>query len=295
MFNHLFDIKKKIRIQTILDKCLNSQPYAFDIARFDEIHPIVSGNKLFKLKYNIEEAIKLQKKGILTMGGPFSNHLVATAYLCHTFNMPSIGMVRGEIPKELSHTLSSCINQNMQLIPVERAVFNEKSQVMQRLINEYSDFHFIPMGGSNDAGIRGAAEMTDMVPNFESYDLIFCAIGSGTMTKGIQKKILPHQQLIGIPVMKIKPEEREDFMLCYGSDKRLKIYFDFAGKGYGKTEPRIIEFISQMLDQHQLPLDFVYTGKLVYAIRLLIEKGAIDRTKKILAIHSGGLQGNLSL
>ena len=295
MFNHLFDTIKKIKILPILHRSENGCNYLFHIARFDELDPFISGNKYFKLKYNIENVLSKKKAGILTMGGAFSNHLVATANICNRYGLKSIGLIRGEIPERLNHTLSYCISQNMQLIAVPRDAFAKNSEIVEKIIHEISDFHFVPMGGANEVGIKGAAEMTDMITDYASYDVIICAIGSGTMFKGFQKRILPHQELIGIPVIKIQEAEKNAFIKSYITNNNIKVYTGFAGKGYGKPDPNILALMNDIYTQHQLPLDFVYTGKIMNALLRLIDENIIDAKKKILFIHSGGLQGNRSL
>lgn len=295
MFNHLFNTIKKIEILPILHRSENGRNYRFHVARFDELDPVISGNKFFKLKYNIERALLNKKAGIITMGGAFSNHLVATANICKRYGLKSIGLIRGEIPATLNHTLAYCQSENMEFIPVPRHQFSENADTIHKIIKEHPDFHFVPMGGANDDGIRGAAEMTDMIADYASYDVIICAIGSGTMFKGFQKKILPHQQLIGIPVMKIQEEDKNEFIKSYTINNNIKIYTAFAGKGYGKADTNILALMNEIYTQHQLPLDFVYTGKLMNALLRLIDENKIDAKKKILFIHSGGLQGNRSL
>lgn len=295
MINHLFDIQKKVRIHPVRIPNKNVKDLYFDVARFDELHPVVSGNKFFKLKYNIESAIHHNKVGIITMGGAFSNHLVATAFASNLFGLSSIGIVRGEIPQQLNQTLTSCIAHNMQLISVQRNEFSLSSNIIKKIIDDYPDFHFIPMGGDNDAGIRGAAEMTEMIPEFHFYDVILCSVGSGTMLKGLSRKISEQQELIGITAMKIKSEDKINFSNTLGRQKNIQIFTEYAGKGYGKADDELIFFMNQMFQLNQLPLDFVYTAKLMNAIPDLLKRGIINQNKNLLVIHSGGLQGNHAL
>jgi 1-aminocyclopropane-1-carboxylate deaminase/D-cysteine desulfhydrase-like pyridoxal-dependent ACC family enzyme len=298
MFHHLFDIKKKIRVQEI-EKAFNTgQKYRFDVARFDEMDPIISGNKFFKLQYNIERVIKEEKNGIITMGGAYSNHLTATARLCALTGLNSIGLIRGEIPASLNHTLSYCQSQKMKLLAISRSSFDQPDKWIDDILNQYHDFLFVPMGGANPEGTRGAAEMADRIPEFEKYDIVMCCIGSGTMFNGLKQRITQHQTLIGVPVMKTDPTNDEHFLrsLIHENDpKNCRILTSFAGKGFGKAEPDIISLMNETYKEFDLPLDFVYTGKLLNALYALIIQGEIDPMKKIIFIHSGGLQGNLSL
>jgi 1-aminocyclopropane-1-carboxylate deaminase len=267
-----------------------------DIARFDLLHPVVSGNKFFKIKYNLEKAIQINKKGILTMGGAFSNHLIATAFYCQENGMSSKAIVRGNLHHPLSHTLDYCSQLGMELIPIERSLFDETQPGVQKIISDHRDYFFIPYGGSNEEGVKGAAEMTAMIPDFETYDVICCSIGSGTMFKGISQSLLPNQTLIGIPSIKIKAEEQELYISNYDTkNDQIKIYFDYAGKRFGKSDPDILSFMNALYRFYAIPTDFVYTGKLIYGIMDLINKGEIKQHQKVVIIHSGGLQGNRSL
>ncbi len=293
---HLFDITKNIKVNTVGNILIKNNDYSLDIARFDLLHPMISGNKFFKLKYNIEEAIRQHKKGVLTMGGAYSNHLIATACYAKEYGLSSKAIVRGPIHNPLNHTLEYCVQFGMELIPVERSLFDERQHEVQKIISEQRDYFFIPYGGSNEEGIKGAAEMTAMIPYFETYDIVCCSIGSGTMFKGIRKSMFSNQTLIGIPSIKIKAEEQEFYLNEYGTtNNRIKIYFDYAGKGFGKMDLRTISFMNELYRAYDIPTDFVYTGKLCYAIMDLMNKGEIKKNQKVLIIHSGGLQGNLSL
>jgi 1-aminocyclopropane-1-carboxylate deaminase len=267
-----------------------------DIARFDLLHPVVSGNKFFKLKYQIEEALQRGKKGVITMGGAYSNHLIATACYCEANGLQSKGLVRGGLPEPLNHTLAQCRQMGMELIPVARASFHEEHHEIQELLAAYDEYYFIPSGGRHADGIKGAGEMTDRIHGFEQYDIITCSMGSGTMFMGLQSALHPHQTIIGIPALRIKPEAQESFIRNHAvSGSKTRMYFEYAGKGFGKADENLFSFMNQLYQRHGIPTDFVYTGKLCYAIMDLMAKGEIDRDQKVLIIHSGGLQGNQSL
>jgi 1-aminocyclopropane-1-carboxylate deaminase len=298
MINQLFDKKKKINVQPVEYSLENDQTFLFNIARFDSIHPVISGNKFFKLKYNISKALQERKKGIITMGGAYSNHLIATAHACDKCGLNSIGIIRGEWTQPLNPTLAGCQDNNMKLLSVTRSDFDELGPHTESLIQYHSDYHFVPMGGDNEEGMLGASEMADYIPEFNLYDWIFCAIGSGTMFKGLLKSLLPHQQLTGITVMKLKAEEEKQWIQTLqkeNHEKKSEILTHYAGKGFGKAEAEILHLMNDTYEKHKIPLDFVYTAKVFRAMIDLQKKGTIDREKKILMIHSGGLQGNHSL
>jgi D-cysteine desulfhydrase len=287
----------QINIQEVTWKSENGTILCAFVARLDLLHPVVSGNKSFKLKYNLEFAIK-EQKGIITMGGAFSNHLAATAYACWQNNMPSIGLIRGEIPKPINPTLTFCLNHNMKLIPVERSMFSPESSEIKKLLQEHPHYFFVPEGGDNEYGEKGCAEIPFLIPEYSTYTHIACAVGTGTTIRGMAKSSATQQQLIAIPVLKIKDQEQQLFIknhLQVLSTCTIQPYFNYAGKGYAKINDSIILFCNRFYQQTHIPLDIVYTAKLFMAAEDLLLKNIVKTSDKLLIIHSGGLQGNQSL
>lgn len=267
------------------------------IARLDEIHPIISGNKLFKLKYNLDEASNLQK-GILTMGGAYSNHLAATAYACKQQGLPSIGLVRGEITGPLNTTLGFCVDNEMKLISIKRQDYYSTSNVVQEIIQLYPNFYFVPEGGSNSQGQKGCSEILSYIDEANSFSHIVCAVGTGTTFRGIASAAFKHQTVIAIPVLKIPDEQQKQFVqnhLQVETDALLKIFFKFSGKGYAQKEEELFSFMKHFYTQTKVPLDFVYTAKLMRAVSSLFDELYFLDTDKVLVLHTGGLQGNKSL
>lgn len=290
-------LTENINLQQISWKTTKCKLVQCTIARLDEIHPIISGNKLFKLKYNLAEAIA-QKKGILTMGGAFSNHLAATAYACKQKGIASIGLVRGEITEPLNTTLRFCVENEMQLISIERKDFNNNSHLLQKIIQEYANYYFVPEGGSNKDGEKGCAEILPAVTSLKTFSHIICAVGTGTTVRGIAATAMQHQTVVAIPVLKIPESEQSLFLknhLSITSSATIKTFFEFAGKGYAKKEEEIFLFMNQFYKQTKVPLDFVYTAKLLMAVSNLFDTSYFSDTNEILVLHTGGLQGNKSL
>lgn len=266
------------------------------VARLDLLHHVVSGNKFFKLKYNLEKAVK-QKKGIITMGGAYSNHLAATAYACAINQIPSIGIVRGEIAAPLSPTLAFCTSHKMQLVFVSRAGYQRNSVEIIQLLQQYPDYFFVPEGGDNTYGEKGCTEIPSLIPEYESFTHVACAVGTGTTMRGIAKSSLPHQQLLAIPVLKIKTDEQEPFAekhLHKTSFNMIHPFFNYAGKGYAKFDEQLLHFCNRFYEQTQIPLDIVYTAKLFMAAEDLLQN-ILKPADRLLLFHTGGLQGNQSL
>jgi 1-aminocyclopropane-1-carboxylate deaminase len=266
-----------------------------DVLRLDEIHPVVSGNKWFKLKNYLFEAIANNKKTILTFGGPYSNHIVATAAASQYYKLKSIGIIRGERPKILSHTLQQALSYDMELYFISRNDYKEK--VIPGVVLSTIDpntIYIVNEGGYGKMGMLGAMEILEEL-NSNDYTHIIAAVGTGTMLSGIISAAHPDQKIIGIPVLKDDSLELKIKALLPMERQRFQLIFDYHFGGYAKTSPELIQFMNNWYNQSGIPTDFVYTGKLFFAANDLLGKDFFPKGSKILIIHSGGLQGNLSL
>jgi 1-aminocyclopropane-1-carboxylate deaminase len=287
-----------IQYNEVIWEIENDQSIAFTVARLDALHPFVSGNKFFKLKYNLEAAITQKRQGILTMGGAYSNHLAATAWACAANGLSSIGLIRGEIIQPLNATLQFCVEQGMQLIPVDRADYQHKSYRIQQLIETFNAYFFVPEGGANAEGMKGCSEILSYIDEAATYSHILCCMGTGTTFQGICMSASAEQTVIGIPVLKIKKEERDAFIRQHStinSKATQKIFFDYAGNGYAKTSEQQLNFMNSFYTKTGIPTDIVYTGKLIQALVDLTEKRYLSNEQRILVLHTGGLQGNSSV
>ena len=280
-------------IQTSEISVLNRMNIGLDVLRLDNIHPIISGNKWFKLKYYLQQAIENNYTTIATFGGAYSNHIIATAYACNKQNIHSIGFIRGEEPKHYSQTLLDAKALNMRLNFLSRTDYANK----QNIIQQNAGIFFIPEGGYGESGAKGAAEILQLVPGLSKYNYIICAAGTGTMLAGVANSSLPHQKCIGISVMKnnYSLENETLFLLNDETKNRVQFIHDYHFGGYAKHTKPLIDFMNEMYTNYNLPLDFVYTAKAFYAVYDLAAKKYFEPNSNILFIHSGGLQGNRSL
>ncbi|HEY2725628.1 MAG TPA: pyridoxal-phosphate dependent enzyme [Parafilimonas sp.] len=280
-------------IQQHDDEIFKDAHLQLNILRLDKIHPVVSGNKWFKLKYYLQQARENNLTLIATFGGAFSNHILATAYACNKQNIKCIGYIRGEKPKYFSETLSDAQALNMQLEFLSRTDYANKEMI----INSNTSAFIIPEGGYGETGAKGAAEILQLVPNISMYNYIVCAVGTGTMLAGIANASLPHQQCIGISVMKNNISLQNEVLMLVKSEvtNRIKIFHDYHFGGYAKHTKPLIDFMNTMWSNYNLPLDFVYTAKALYAVYHLAKNKYFISGSNILFIHSGGLQGNRSL
>ena len=283
-------------IQSINDGQIQIHGISAAMLRLDLLHPIVSGNKMFKLKHYLVSAKNSAKKGILTFGGAYSNHLVAAAYAAKMNNLESVGFVRGERPKKLSHGLMDCISFGMHLEFMNRESFD--STDFAQFSTAYPNHAIIPHGGYGRMGMSGAQEIME-IPGVESYDTVLAACGTGTMAAGLIAGLQPHQQLTLVSVLKnnfsVKDEIKALLLEHEINNKRFDIRFDFHLGGYAKKNELLFMAMNDFFSNHHIPTDFVYTGKLVYAFYHLMNRGAFESGSKVLLIHSGGLQGNRSL
>jgi D-cysteine desulfhydrase len=291
------DITKAV-IQPISDDLLYRKNVAIDVLRLDLIHPVISGNKWFKLKYQLQEAVQQNKKGLLTFGGAWSNHLVATALAGAQANLSTLGVIRGERPATLSDTLQEVQAYGMQLQFISRSAYANEAAIIPLLQKEYPDHYIVPQGGQSHLGVLGAAEIGRLA-QIESYSHICCATGTGTMLAGLVHAALPHQQVLGICSLKIPNDNNNSlnsFVNPYAAwPTQYTIFYDYHFGGYARKTDELIQFMNSVYLQHELPTDFVYTGKLFFGVMQLVQTDYFKPGSRILLVHSGGVQGNRSL
>jgi len=264
---------------------LNNRALELWVLRLDKIHPVISGNKWFKLKYHLLEAQQRAAKGLLTYGGAFSNHIIALACAARDLGWKSAGIIRGERPAVLSHTLKAAMDYGMQLEFISRDAYRNNSLpgAGSGVEDSYPGYYIVPEGGSGPNGIRGSREILELAEK-DRFTHILCAIGTATMYQGLLSSVSAGQQLIGVPV--IKGGEKLPF-----SDIQAGYHFG----GYARKNAALTTFMNQFYEQTNIPTDFVYTGKLLFATLDMVEKGYFSPGSRLLVIHSGGLQGNRSL
>lgn len=279
---------KKITTDKIDHPLLKDKNVLLDVLRLDKIHPVISGNKWFKLKYHIDNFNAGNYKGIITFGGAWSNHIVATAAMCHFQKLNCIGIIRGEKPARLSETLKDALNYGMQLKFVSRDNYaNRTNESFPEVTKaEFPDHYIIPEGGSGEAGEKGAGEILRYADG-NNYTHIVIAVGTGTMFRGLCRSASKDQKLFGIVVLKGWNEESKD------DNAKLLLNYHFGG--YAKYDDTLIRFMNDFYHVTNIPTDFVYTGKLVFAVFDLIKNNYFTESDRLLMIHSGGLQGNRSL
>ncbi len=266
------------------------------VLRLDSLHPVVSGNKWFKLHHYLTEAIAAQKT-ILTFGGAFSNHIVATASAASNAGLKSIGVIRGEASLTPSPTLIQAKEYGMELFYTSREAYKTK-QVPAKVYERYTpeELYVIPEGGYGTNGMEGAKDILLQNDTY-NYTHILSAVGTGTTLAGLIAAAGSWQNVIGISVLKNNFSLQQEIDDLLPSDKkgRFILLHDYHVGGYAKRSAELIRFMNDFYSETGIPTDFVYTGKLFFAAVDLLRKNYFEKDAKVLIVHTGGLQGNRSL
>ena len=262
------------------------------VKREDKIHPLISGNKYRKLKYNIKKAKLAQYNTLLTFGGAFSNHIVATACAASENGLQSVGIIRGEelaFKWQENPTLAKAYELGMQLKFVAREDYRNKneSHFIAELRAEFGHVYILPEGGTNNLAIKGCEEI--LTKKDSVFDILCSSVGTGGTIAGIINSMATKQRVIGFPALK------GDFLkedICkFATNTGWKLQTEYHFGGYGKVSVALIQFINEFKQETQIPLDPIYTGKMMFGILDMVKKDKFAPGTKILAIHTGGLQG----
>jgi 1-aminocyclopropane-1-carboxylate deaminase len=289
--------------QTIFNQVAWDAGVEINVLRLDLIHPLISGNKWFKLKYNLLEAQQKNITTLFTFGGAYSNHIYATAAVGNIFGLRTIGAIRGEQTLPLNPTLSFAISQGMELMYLDRETYRQRhtKALQEELQERFGEVFVIPEGGNNLNGVRGCTEINEWL---EEFDIICLACGTGTTLAGITLSLNEKQRVIGFPVLKngdfLKPEISSLLTEYLSSDLPIpgekfgswELVCDYHGGGYAKVNQELINFKQEFEQSCGIPLDYVYTAKMFYGVMDLLQQGFFRQGERLLLLHTGGLQGN---
>ena len=265
------------------------------VKRLDKIHPEIQGNKWYKLKYNIEEAVKQRHRQVLTFGGAYSNHIHATAAAARHMGLDAIGVIRGEEIMPLNPTLSDAQAAGMKLHYLSRTAYRNKnsSEIINALKAMFGDFFLIPEGGTNALAIQGTKEILEEQDT--NFDFICTSVGTGGTVAGLLATANSSQSVLGFSSLKgdfIQLDIEallDEFNISPICQHEIITNYHFGG--YGKHKPELIEFIHTFKRDTGIHLDPIYTGKMMFGLLDLVDKGKIPGGSQVLALHSGGLQG----
>lgn len=266
--------------------------YTLFLKREDQIHPMVSGNKFRKLKYSVQDMMKSSKKAILTFGGAFSNHIAATAAMGELTGIPTVALIRGEELQqsvESNPTLKYASECGMRFIFMSRKDYREKenSNVLKAYVPDLDDHYIIPEGGTSHLAVQGCSEI--LSDSDTAFDQVAVAVGTGGTFAGILNSLQPDQQGLGLSVL--KGTFQKEFISEFSENVNYKLTDDYCFGGYAKIDSELIRFINKFKEITHIQLDPVYTGKMMYGIMKLMKAGFFRKNSRILAIHTGGLQG----
>jgi 1-aminocyclopropane-1-carboxylate deaminase len=257
-------------------------------------HPFISGNKWWKLKYNLEEAARLGKKKLLTFGGAYSNHIYAMAAAANELGFELVGIIRGEETLPLNSTLAFAKGKGMQLHYVTREDYRKKTEpdFQKKLTDLFGDFYLIPEGGTNELAVKGVAEFANSLLRELKFDYLSLPVGTGGTIAGIISGLDAEKKIIGFPALKgAQFLERE--IRTYTDKENWQLMYDYHFGGYAKSTKELTDFMEQFERAHNIPLDPIYTAKMMFGIFDLVKQGFFKRGSTLLIVHTGGLQDRL--
>ena len=267
------------------------------VKREDQIHPLISGNKFRKLKYNIKKAQEENYHTLLTFGGAYSNHISAVAFAGKKYGFNTIGIIRGDELKDnidqtlkLNPTLNLASKHGMKFEFISRSNYRLKNTdtFIRELREKYKEFYLIPEGGTNKLAIKGCEEI--LVPGDEIFDIVSVAVGTGGTISGIINTAKKNQFIMGFSALKGDFLKKEINKLIE-PNKNWDLINDYHFGGFAKVNEELVNFINNFKFETSIPLDPIYTGKMMFGLLDLIRQGRFERGTKILAVHTGGLQG----
>lgn len=282
----------KVYNQEVELPILQEKKVTLFIKREDLIHPFISGNKFRKLTYNLSAAKRLGFDTLLTFGGAFSNHIAATAYAGKEHGLKTIGIIRGEELVDIwqnNPTLAWAKKQGMQFKFISRQEYRSKENpgFLKQLEEEFGSFYNIPEGGANALAVKGCEEI--LKENDSVFNVICVCVGTGGTIAGLVNSAGAQQKVLGFPALKGDFLRKDICKFAQRENWDLNTGYHFGG--YGKVSAALIDFMNNFKSKTSIPLDPVYTGKMLFGILDLVRKDYFEPNTKILAIHSGGLQG----
>lgn len=283
-------------IEILHDPIFDRKQISIHVKRLDKVHKYISGNKWYKLKYNLKEAREQSYNTLLTFGGAYSNHIYAVAAAGKEFGFKTIGLIRGEEHTTLNPTLNFTAEMGMDIYYVDRGKYRDKDSeiFLSGLRNEFGEFYLLPEGGTNPLAVKGCKEIVDEIDT--EFDYIILPVGTGGTLAGIISGIKKDQAAIGFSSLKgkdfLEVKVNELLKICNIKPRNnWQINYDYSFGGYAKINNELLNFIKSFEDKHKIEIEPVYTGKMFYGLYDLVLKDFFPKGSKIIALHTGGLQG----
>lgn len=289
-------INENTPLEEVKDPLLNERKISLLIKREDLNHRDLSGNKWHKLKYNIREARKQGKNTLLTFGGAYSNHIYATAAAGKIFNLKTIGIIRGEEHLPLNPTLSFAKDNGMKLYYLDRTSYRQKNslEIINQLQEKFGDFYLLPEGGTNEFAVKGCSEIIGEIKI--DFDYVCCPCGTGGTLAGLISGLNGKNFALGFAVLKGASflKENVQSLLQNSNNNSLQnwdINLDYHFGGYARMDSDLLDFVKRFTSLTKIPLEPIYTGKMLFGIYDLVAKGFFKEGSQIIVVHTGGLQG----
>lgn len=281
----MLEFTGEIPLQKISDEFISSSGICLYVLRLDTIHPYISGNKWFKLKYNLAEAHKKRKNTLITFGGAYSNHIVAVAAAGKELGFTTVGIIRGE---ELSSSdnpvLEFAETCGMKLYFISRSDYKKK--LLPHSLSPACSY-FLPEGGTNELAVKGCSEIVRHIKI--SFDYLCCASGTGGTMAGIVRSLMENQKAIGFSVLKGAAFLDEQIKKYVKHKKNWQLIHTYHFGGYAKHSHELLNFISKFEKENDIPIEPVYTAKMFFGIYDMIQKGFFQEGTTVIAIHTGGI------
>jgi 1-aminocyclopropane-1-carboxylate deaminase len=282
-------------IQTLDDPVLKDANIDVNVLRLDKYTPCASGNKYFKLKYNVEAAKQQGYDRLLSFGGAFSNHIHALAIAGQKHQMKTIGFIRGDEQQILNDTLEDAVTAGMSLHYVSRKEYRLRNNedYLAEIQEKYPDAYIIPEGGCNALGVKGCLEILNLVT--EDFDTVILPCGTASTLAGIIMSA-PEKQVVGVSVLKgghyLNDEVfKFSMQLNIPCGNHWLISHDYHCGGYAKLSKPLAQFMVDFEERNTIPVEPIYSGKMFFALYQMIAKGDISPGSRVVAIHTGGMQG----
>jgi 1-aminocyclopropane-1-carboxylate deaminase len=257
--------------------------------REDLNHPYVSGNKWWKLKYNLSEAVRLKKNTLLTFGGAYSNHIYATAAAARELNLKAIAIIRGEEHRSVNPVAQFARHSGMELHFVSRESYRRKTEddFIESLKKNFGDYYLIPEGGSNELAVAGVKQFAEGLNS--GFDYICCPVGTGGTLAGLVNGLKGSTMIVGFSVLKNGSFLRDEVRRLGANYDNWTIRTEYHFGGYAKSTQWLSSFVDSFMNEHNIPIEPVYSGKMMAGIFDLLEKGFFKKGSRILALHTGGV------
>ena len=284
---------ENIPIREVHHPLLAEQGIKLFVKRDDLIHPFISGNKWRKLKYNVEEMQRQGKGMMLTFGGAYSNHILATAAAGKQLGFMTTGIIRGEEPLEKNSILRKAEDFGMQLHFISREDYSRKNstEFQSELHKKFGDFYIVPEGGANILGVKGCEEILREIKM--EYSHICCCCGTGTTLAGIISSLPAGKKAIGFCVHKGVEGVTENINRWTENSNNYILIDDYHFGGFAKSTPELKKFATAFSGETGIPIEPVYTAKMFFGIFDLIKKDFFKRGSVLMALHTGGIHNSL--